>query len=99
MKVHDKTVVVTGAGSGIGRELVLRLLKSGACVAGVDLNPKALQETKDLAEAHKTRFASLVTNIADRAAVDALPAQVLGRFGCVDGIINNAGSPAFRKGM
>jgi NAD(P)-dependent dehydrogenase (short-subunit alcohol dehydrogenase family) len=91
MKVHDKVVLVTGAGSGIGRELVLHLLKSGARVAGVDLNPKALQETKDLAEAHKTHFASFVTNISDRSAVDALPAQVLARFGCVDGIINNAG--------
>ncbi|MGC2661196.1 MAG: SDR family NAD(P)-dependent oxidoreductase [Bryobacteraceae bacterium] len=91
MKVHDKVFLVTGAGSGIGRELVLHLLSKGARVAGVDLNPKALQETEGLAESHKTRFASFVANISDRPAVDALPAQVLARFGCVDGIINNAG--------
>lgn len=91
MKVQDKTVVITGAGSGIGRELVLHLLRRGARVAGVDLNPGALEETKDVAGAHLTQFASFVTNISDRAAVDALPAKVLTRFGCVDGIINNAG--------
>ena len=37
MKVRNKVLLVTGAGSGIGRELVLHLLSKGARVAGVDL--------------------------------------------------------------
>ena len=52
MKVENKVMVVTGAGSGIGRELVLLLLSKGARVAGVDLNPKSLDETADLASAY-----------------------------------------------
>ncbi|MGO9338779.1 MAG: SDR family NAD(P)-dependent oxidoreductase [Terracidiphilus sp.] len=91
MKVDNKVLLVTGAGSGIGRELVLHLLSKGASVAGVDLNAKALEETKRLAEAHRTQFTTFVTNISDRTAVEALPAQVLARFGSIDGIINNAG--------
>lgn len=91
MKVDNKVLLVTGAGSGIGRELVLHLLSKGASVAGVDLNAKALEETSRLADAHRTQFAAFVTNITERPAVEALPAQVLERFGSIDGIINNAG--------
>jgi len=91
MKVRDKVIVVTGAGSGIGRELVLRLLSKGALVAGVDFNSSSLDETAVLAAGDKYPFRGFVVNVADRAAVDALPEKVLARFGQVDGIINNAG--------
>lgn len=91
MKVSSKVFLVTGAGSGIGRELSLHLLSKGAQVAGVDLNPKALEETAHLADVRSARFATFVTNIADRAAVETLPSQVIARFGSIDGIINNAG--------
>jgi NAD(P)-dependent dehydrogenase (short-subunit alcohol dehydrogenase family) len=91
MRVQNKVIVVTGAGSGIGRELTLHLLSRGARVAGVDLNGKSLDETADLASRYKDQFGSFITNVADRLAVDALPDEVVARFGAVDGIINNAG--------
>ncbi len=84
-------MVVTGAGSGIGRELALFLLSKGARVAGVDLNPKSLEETADLATRYEDRFAQFIVNITERRAVEVLPSHVLSRFGEVDGIINNAG--------
>jgi NAD(P)-dependent dehydrogenase (short-subunit alcohol dehydrogenase family) len=82
---------VTGAGSGIGRELALRLLDKGSLVAGVDHNSKSLDETAVLATRYKCPFKGFVVNVADRPSVEALPAQVLASFGQVDGIINNAG--------
>lgn len=91
MKVRDKVIVVTGAGNGIGRELVLCLLARGAKVAGIDLNPTMLQETTSLANTNETRFSSFVADISDRAAVQSLPDQVVAHFGAVDGLINNAG--------
>ena len=91
MNVKNKVVVVTGAGSGIGRELVLLLLSKGARVAGVDINSKSLDETADLASGYTGRFAGFVVNVGERSAVEALPEQVLARFGAVDGLINNAG--------
>ena len=45
MKAENKTIIVTGGGSGMGRELVLNLLAKGAKVAAVDINEKSLQET------------------------------------------------------
>lgn len=91
MRVRNKVIVVTGGGSGIGRALVLHLLAKGARVAAVDLNPAALRETAQLAGAQASRLSTHELNITDRAAVAALPAQVIAAHGAVDGLINNAG--------
>lgn len=91
MKVQNKVIVVTGGGNGIGRELVLHLLTKGAQVAAVDINEAGLQETVERAGAPKERLSTHIVNITDKAAVNALPEQVIARHGAVDGIINNAG--------
>jgi NAD(P)-dependent dehydrogenase (short-subunit alcohol dehydrogenase family) len=91
MNVKGKVFVVTGAGSGIGRELALHLLSKGASVAGVDLNSDALDATARLTGPSQTHFAAFVANIASWEAVQSLPARVLARFGSIDAIVNNAG--------
>lgn len=91
MKIESKVYVVTGGGNGIGRELVLNLLRRGARVAAVDINEAALQQTTELAGTLKERLSTHVVNIADRAAVEALPAAVLAAHQSVDGLINCAG--------
>lgn len=91
MQVSNKVIVVTGAGSGIGRELTLQLLKKNASVAGVDIHENALTETQKLAGVGDDRFKGFVLDISDKAKADALPNEVIGHFGSVDGIINNAG--------
>ncbi len=91
MRVDGKVIVITGAGSGIGRELALALLSKGAKVAGVDLNGTSLDETGALAGDRGSEFAAFVANVTDRPALERLPELVCARFGTVDGIINNAG--------
>jgi short-subunit dehydrogenase len=91
MKVNNKVIVVTGGGSGIGRELVFELLKRGARVAAVDISAEGLAETLKLAGEARDRVSTHVVNIADRAAVEALPAAVIAAHSAVDGVINNAG--------
>ena len=91
MRVLDKVIVVTGGGNGIGRELVLGLISRGAHVAAVDINESALQETDRLAGDSRERLSTHIVNITDKDAVSALPEQVIGVHGAVDGIINNAG--------
>lgn len=90
MKLNDKVIVVTGAGSGIGREVALAAVRRGAKVAATDINPATLEETAALAQAGD-RFSTHVLDVADRAAVEALPGEVIGRFGAVDGLIHCAG--------
>ena len=91
MKLRDKTIVVTGAGNGIGRELALQLLQRGGRVAGVDINAEALAQLRELAGDLQDRFAAFEVDITDNNAVLALPGKVIERFGPVDGLINNAG--------
>jgi short-subunit dehydrogenase len=96
MKIANKIIVVTGAGSGMGRALVLALVQKGARVAAVDLNETTLKETVALAGQQQDKVSSHiisghVVNVSDRQAVEALPSQVIAAHGAVDGIINNAG--------
>lgn len=90
MHVKDKAVVVTGGGNGIGRELVLELLRRGARVAAVDIRKDGLEETARIAEAGE-RLGLFEVDITDRQAVDGLPARVVAELGAVDALINNAG--------
>lgn len=92
MQVAGKLFVITGAGNGMARETALQLLAKGARVAGVDLSEAGLAETKSLAGNDADRFSSHTLSITDRAAVEALPAQVEAEHGRpADGIINIAG--------
>ena len=91
MKVINKVIVVTGGGNGIGRELVLQLLRQNARVAAVDINTMALDETTKLAGSMVDRLSTHQVNIADLKAVKFLANDVVAKHGHVDGLINNAG--------
>jgi NAD(P)-dependent dehydrogenase (short-subunit alcohol dehydrogenase family) len=90
MNVAGKVIVVVGGGNGIGREVVLELLRRDANVVAVDLRQDSLDETVELAAAGN-RLATFQLDITDREAVDALPEKVVEVFGHVDGLINVAG--------
>lgn len=90
MKLELKVIAVTGAGSGIGRALVLALLARGAQVAAIDLHADALAQTAALTNA-PDRLSLHVADISDRMAVEALPDAVMAQHGAIDGLINNAG--------
>ena len=91
MNVKDKVIVVTGAGSGIGRQLALTLIKKGARVAAIDINGQNLEETRKECKEKSTSLACFTLDITDHKAVKELPEKVCGHFGQIDGIINNAG--------
>lgn len=91
MNIQNKTFVVTGAGGGIGGELVASLVARGARVAALDLKEEPLQAlVSRLGEAGKN-ISTHALNIADRDAVAALPDAVIKAHGGVDGLINCAG--------
>ena len=90
MDMAGKVVVVTGGGNGIGQQVVLELLRRGARVAAVDIREESLNDTADIAGPGDW-LATFVVDITDRAATEALPAQVIAAHGVVDGLINVAG--------
>ena len=91
MQVKGKTFIVTGGGAGMGRELVLQLLKKEARVAAVDIHSDALEETKILAGEAADGLSLHVLNIGDKKVVEELPGEVIRIHGTLDGLFNNAG--------
>jgi NADP-dependent 3-hydroxy acid dehydrogenase YdfG len=87
--VAGKLVVVTGAGSGIGRALALNLARRGARLALSDLDAAGLAETVRLLPGAEVRHDLL--DVRDRAAMAGYAASVAEQFSRVDVVINNAG--------
>lgn len=85
------TVVISGAGGGLGRALAMRFARAGARVAGLDRDGAAVESlATELAQAGSDALGlscDVTDEVACRAAVDA----VLARFGRIDVVINNAG--------
>jgi len=90
MKVGGKVLVVTGGGNGIGRQVVLELLRREARVAAADIREEGLRQTAGMAAAGD-RLTTHVLDITDREATHALPARIVADHGSVDGSINVAG--------
>ena len=86
-----QVVVVTGAGSGIGRACALGLLAAGYRVALAGRKAEALAATASEAGAAAGRALVVPTDVTDPAAVNALFARVGEAFGRVDVLFNNAG--------
>ena len=91
MEIKNKLFMVTGAGSGIGKELALGLLDKGAKVAAVDLRKDKLYELAQSLGDKKDSVETYVLEISDRVAVEKLPEEIASKQGHVDAIINNAG--------
>ena len=91
MKLRNKVVVVTGAGGGIGRQLVLQLIEKGAYVAAVDMNLETLNQTKDMAQKNGGKVTIHPADITQHQRVFDLPDEIRAEHGKIDVLINNAG--------
>lgn len=87
---QSKVVVVTGAGSGIGRALALNFAALGAKLALNDFNAERLQETVTLLPAGTEVFTSAF-DVAQKEAMFQFAEAVVAKYGRVDVVVNNAG--------
>jgi citronellol/citronellal dehydrogenase len=83
--------VVSGAGSGLGRETALEMVRLGATVVGCGRRPEPLAETAALAAGLPGRFGHEVLDIREEESVDAFFDRLLERHGRLDVLVNNAG--------
>jgi butyryl-CoA dehydrogenase len=89
--LDDKVVVITGAGSGIGRALALDLARRGALLALSDVDEAGLAETVAMCEGSGVKVSGVRVDVADRDAVSAWAEQVVAEHGTVNLVFNNAG--------
>lgn len=90
--LDNKVIVITGAGSGIGRALSLNAAAKGARLAISDWNEAGLNETVEmLKNAGVSELKADVLDVSDRAAFSSYAAGVAEHFGRVNVVINNAG--------
>ncbi|MFD8508893.1 SDR family NAD(P)-dependent oxidoreductase [Streptomyces sp. NPDC059687] len=91
-KSQSPTWLITGATSGIGRELTAQALEAGENVAALSRSTASL---KDLQAAHPDRLLLIDTDVRDQAAVTTAVEQAVDRFGRIDVVANNAGYGLF----
>ena len=92
MKIDNTTVaVVTGAASGIGRALAVRLAAEGAQLAICDVNETELKETARLATKPGVKISTHVVDVSDRGRMQGFVSEVIAEHGRAHLIINNAG--------
>lgn len=92
MRLQDKSAVITGAASGIGRAIALKFVHEGAAVMAADLDGKAAMSLADEIEADGGSAIGIGADITKRAEIDAMVAAAIERFGRIDVLVNNAGS-------
>ncbi len=90
MQLRDRVAIVTGAASGIGRAIATSLAQRGCNVAIADRDEAGLAETAALLPSD-VRISRHALDVADAAAVAALPASIQAEHGRVDILVNNAG--------
>ena len=91
MSTTNRIAVVTGAGSGIGRQVALALLREGYAVALAGRRADQLETTVRESKAPASRTLVVATNVGDPASVRNLFARTKETFGRLDLLFNNAG--------
>jgi NAD(P)-dependent dehydrogenase (short-subunit alcohol dehydrogenase family) len=90
-QLQDRVVVVTGAGSGIGRALALAFAAEGSRVVLADIESDPLAESERLVGEAGAEALAVTTDVTDSDSVEALAAAAVERFGGVHVVCNNAG--------
>ena len=91
----DRNILVTGAGSGIGRATALMLGEQGAGVVLVDQNQDTVHSTRDDLQKLGARVTAVVADISNSEAVDTMYAHTVEHYRTLDGIVHCAGTVSY----
>jgi 3-hydroxybutyrate dehydrogenase len=91
MRLNNKVAIITGAASGIGKEIAIIFSREGAKVAIADLDQKAADATARDIDASGKRAIGVAMDVANEEQVNAGTAKVIKAFGALDVLVSNAG--------
>ena len=91
MKLKDKVVLITGGGSGLGREMGLTFAREGAKIGVNDIRPESASNVVTEIERAGGKARPFVADVSNSAAVKKMFADFIAAFGTIDILINNAG--------
>ena len=91
MKLEEKIVLITGGGSGLGREMGLTFAGEGAAIAVNDIRPESAHNVVSEIERAGGKARPFVADVSSSAAVRRMFADFVAAFGTIDVLINNAG--------
>ncbi|HEX3815472.1 MAG TPA: SDR family NAD(P)-dependent oxidoreductase [Mycobacteriales bacterium] len=94
ISLDGRVAIVTGAGRGIGRDIVLRLAREGVMTAALDVNEENLESVGREITATNTPSSQYVCDVTSLARIEEVIADVRERFGRIDILVNNAGVTA-----
>ncbi|MEU4667330.1 SDR family oxidoreductase [Amycolatopsis sp. NPDC023774] len=89
--MQDKTVVVTGAGRGLGEAFAVHVARAGGAVVVNDVDAGLAERTAESIRQHGGRAVASGHSVADPAQAQAIVDLCVGEFGRIDGLVNNAG--------
>ena len=91
MRLKDKVAIITGAASGIGKEIAIVFAREGAKIAIADINQKAADATAKELDPSGKRAIGVAMDVTNEQQVDAGTAKVIETFGALDILVSNAG--------
>lgn len=91
MDLHNKIIVITGGGQGLGRDMAVSLAAKGAKLALIDLSQENLDESIRLCEEAGSEAKGYIANVAKQEDVVSAFDQIIADFDEIHGLINNAG--------
>ncbi|QHS23330.1 SDR family oxidoreductase [Virgibacillus sp. MSP4-1] len=91
MKLKDKTAIITGAASGMGKAMALRFAQEGAHVVAADLNEEGLQKVVEEITNEGGTATPVKVNVANQSDIDNMVDTAVKEYGTLDILVNNAG--------
>jgi len=91
MRLKDKVAIITGAASGIGKEIAVIFAREGAKVAIADLDQQAADATAREIDSTGKRSVGVAMDVANEQQVEDGAAKVVRTFGTIDVLVSNAG--------
>ena len=100
MRLKDKVAIITGAGQGIGQATAMKFAREGARVAVCDINRASVDDTVATRGLHGGEALGYTIDVTDKASIAKMVEGVMGAWGRIDTLVNNAGivqDAQFRK--